>query len=211
MRITTTRRCLLALVLVALVALIGAAPAAAASTDTTLKGTVQGYGNYSHCNHCVTFFSTKLVGATITVLGSSPLLQTTTDQGGLYCLTGTLLVSPYTCGVPVQACAPWYESQTVFVHPCPGGTRTQNFCLQVKPTTLTGKVVDCQGKPVSGASVCVARWSTCTKSNGTFALTCMRLKPQTQYTAQISKQCHIASAQFTSAPGGSANVNVTLK
>ena len=210
---TTARRCVLALVLVGLVAIVAAAPAAATSTNTTVKGMVQGYGYFKACHHHYDHcFDTRLAGATVTVLGSNPLLQAITNKCGCYSFTGPLVQPPYQCGVPVQACATWYEPQTLYVRPNPGGTRTLNFCLLVKATTLTGTVLDTKHKAVSGAKVTVDHWATSTDSHGAFTLAGMRLKPQTKYTVAIcAKGCQRATVRFLSAPGGSVSITVTLK
>ncbi len=207
----TTCRCLLTLVLVVLVASIAAAPALAKSQNTTVKGVVQGHGYYAACHHWQCCSTTKLVGATVTVLGSSPLLQPITGQCGAYCLTGPLVQPPYQCGVPVRACATWYEPQTVYVRPCPGGTRTQNFCLLVKATTLTGTVLGCKHHAICGANVCAAGCRAVTDKNGHFTLGGLRLMPQSPYTATVS-HCgnHTNCVPFVSAPGGSVSIGVTL-
>ena len=111
----------------------------------------------------------------------------------------------------MQASATWYQSQTIFVLPNPGGTRTVNFCLMVLATKLTGTVVNCKGMAVCGAKVTVARWATSTNSSGAFTLGGLRLCPQTQYVAKICKSGYTGTnVKFTSAPGGSVNIAVTL-
>jgi Carboxypeptidase regulatory-like domain len=204
MTTTTARRCLRMLVLSLLLTFGVATTAFAASSDTTVKGVVRGHGWH---------FTVRLVGAKVTVVGSSPLQQAITRAHGRYRLLASISTPPYVSGgAPIRATARLYRGHTRWVRPKPGGTRICKYSLVVKRTHLSGRVFDRSGHPISWARVRVAGHKDVTSGRGFFKLTCLRLKPGKSYTVKFRKPGYrTRRVRFMSAPGGSRFVVAFLR
>jgi Carboxypeptidase regulatory-like domain len=203
MATATTRRFLLMLVLTVLLVLGLTTTALAGPSDTTVNGVVKGHGWH---------FTVSLVGAKVTVVGSSPLQQATTVAQGAYSLLATISVPPYYYGgANIRATATSYIGHTAQVTANPGSTRTRNYSLLVKATRLSGRVLNHAGHPIASVTVTVAGRTGHTNGNGFFRLTQLRLKPGKSYAAKIAKPGYqTRHVRFESAPGGSRMIVVSL-
>ncbi len=137
----------------------------AASKTTTTNITLVQPGTIT--GKILNTYKNSVVGACVT---ASPSGSATTNSSGVYTITG-LTAGTYTVTIKGCSAGPYFTQTIASVQVAAGKTTTENITL-VQPGTITGKITDAAGNPVTHACIGGSPSGTATtNSSGVYTIT----------------------------------------